>query len=182
VIQRDASTRAMLAEIVPEVVLLIGAAYLFHLAGNFQNQAEPGQLGPGFWPRMAATGLAIALVVRIVQTVRAHKRPIVKLRSELEEEAAEGEIDYTRVAIAVALAVGYVFGTMFLGYLIATAVFLTAFIWIGGQRRWYVPLIAIAGSLASATVFIGIVFVALPTGVGVFDTVTVAIYRLLGLQ
>jgi putative tricarboxylic transport membrane protein len=91
-------------------------------------------------------------------------------------------MDNTRLAIAIALAVGYVFATMFLGYLIATAVFLTAFIWIGGQRRWYVPLIAIAGSLVSVSVFIGIVYVSLPTGVGIFDTITVAIYELLGIQ
>jgi putative tricarboxylic transport membrane protein len=181
VIERDSSIRAVLGEIIPEIALLVGAVYLFYLAGRFEGQADPGQLGPGFWPRMAATGLAIALVVRIFQTVRARNRPIVKIRSEFAEEE-EVEVDWMRLAIAVALVVGYVFGTMFLGYLIATAVFLTAFIWIGGQRRWYVPLIAIAGSLISTYVFIGIVYVALPTGVGVFDTVTVEIYRLLGIQ
>lgn len=182
VIERHASTRAVLAEIVPEIGLLIGAIYFFYLAGRFGGgQTEPGQLGPGFWPRMAATGLAIALVARIFQTVRARNRPIVKVRSEFPEEE-EVEVDWPRVGIAMGLAIGYVLGTMFVGYLIATASFLTAFIWIGGQRRWYVPLIAIAGSLISVYVFIGIVYVALPTGVGIFDTVTVRIYELLGVQ
>lgn len=182
VIERDPSSRALLAELVPAVALLIVAGYLFYLAGDFKGQSEPGQLGPAFWPRMAATGMAIAILVGIVQTVRAHKRPIVRLKSEFEDETPEAPIDYTRTSIAIALAIGYVLATMFLGYLIATAVFLTAFIWIGGQRRWYVPLIAIAGSLVSVVVFIGIVFVSLPTGVGIFDAITVAIYELLGLQ
>ena len=180
VIERDSSWRALAAELVPEVVLLIAAAYAFYLAGNFGGQTDPGQLGPGFWPRMAATGLAIALVVRIVQTVRERNRPIVKLPSEFPEEE-ELEVDWPRVGTAMALAVGYVFATMFIGYLFATAAFLTAFIWLGGQRRWFVPLIACAGALASAYIFIGLVFVALPTGVGVFDTLTVAIYELLGI-
>jgi putative tricarboxylic transport membrane protein len=184
VIERDSSTRALLAEVVPEIALLIGAVYFFYLAGRFGGggQTEPGQLGPGFWPRMAATGLAIALAARIFQTIRARNRPIVKIRSAFPEEEEDVEVDWPRVGIAMGLVIGYVLGTMFIGYLFATAAFLTTFIWIGGQRRWYAPLIAIVGSLISAYVFIGIVYVALPTGVGIFDTVTVRIYELLGIQ
>jgi putative tricarboxylic transport membrane protein len=181
VIERDSSLRAVLSELVPEVVLLIGAGYFFYLAGNFGGQTDPGQLGPGFWPRMAATGLAIALVARIFQIVRARNRPIVKVRSEFPEDD-DVEVDWPRLGTAIALVVGYVLATMFIGYLFATAAFLTAFIWLGGQRRWYVPLIGIAGALVSAIIFIGVVYVALPTGVGVFDTLTVAIYELLGIQ
>jgi putative tricarboxylic transport membrane protein len=181
VIERDSSMRAVLGELVPEIALLIAAGYFFYLAGRFEGQTDPGQLGPGFWPRMAATGLAIALVARIFQIVRARNRPIVKIPSEFPEEE-EAEVDWARLGIAMALAVGYVLGTMFIGYLFATAAFLMAFIWLGGQRRWYVPLIGIAGALVSAYVFIGVVYVALPTGVGLFDTLTVAIYELLGIQ
>jgi putative tricarboxylic transport membrane protein len=181
VIERDTSTRALLGELIPEVALLIGVIYLFYLAGTFGGQTEPGQLGPGFWPRMAATGLGIALLARIFQTVRARNRPIVKVRTEFPEEE-DIPVDWPRVGLAMGLAIGYVLGTMFLGYMITTALFLTAFIWLGGQRRWYVPLVGIAGSLISTYVFIGVVFVALPTGVGVFDTVTVAVYELLGIQ
>ena len=159
VVERPKSTRGLLGEMLPEVALLIGAIYLFYLAGRFGGQADPGQLGPGFWPRMAATGLAIALVVRIVQTVRARNRPIIRLRSALAEEEEVVDVDWRRVGIAIALVVGYVLGSMFIGYLFATAAFLTAFIWIGGQRRWFVPLIASAGALISAYVFIGVVYV-----------------------
>jgi putative tricarboxylic transport membrane protein len=182
VIERDSSTRALLAEIIPEIALLIGAIYLFYLAGRFEGQTDPGQLGPGFWPRMAATGLAIALVARIIQAIRARNRPIVKVRSAFPAEEEEVAVDWVRVGIAMGLAVGYVLATMFIGYLFATVAFLTAFIWLGGERRWFVPLIAIAGALISAYVFIGVVYVSLPTGVGIFDTLTVEIYRLLGIQ
>jgi putative tricarboxylic transport membrane protein len=186
VVERESSPRGLLAEIVPELVLLVIVAYLFYLAGDFKGQAEPGQPGPAFWPRMAAGGMAIALVVSIFQTVRAHGRPIVEVRSEFEgqeeDTTAEAPIDRKRAALAMALVVAYVIATMFLGFLIATAVFLTTFIWLGGQRRWYVPLVAGAGALGCTSVFIGIVYVDLPTGVGVFDSLTVAIYRLLGLE
>ena len=181
VIERDSSWRALAAELVPEVVLLIAAASAFYLAGNFGGQTDPGQLGPGFWPRMAATGLAIALVARIVQIVRARNRPIVKVHSEFEWED-EAPIYWQQVGIAMGLAVAYVYATMFIGFLFGTAVFLSVFIWLGGQRRWFVPLIGAAGALVAAYVFIGVVYVALPTGVGIFDSLTVDIYRALGIQ
>ena len=182
VIERQSSPRTLAAELSTEVVLLAIAVYLFVLAGSFESSSEPGQLGPGFWPRMAAVGLSVALIARMVQTVRARNRPIVKVRSDFDEFEDEAELDWVRLAVGIGLAIGYVLATMFIGYLIATAIFLAIFIWIGGQRSWYVPLIALAGALVLAYVFIGIVFVSLPTGVGIFDTVTVAIYELIGIQ
>jgi putative tricarboxylic transport membrane protein len=181
VIERESPVRSMLAELVPEVVLIGIAIYAFVLAGDFGGQTDPGQLGPGFWPRMAATGLAIALVARIVQIVRARNRPIVKVHSEFEWED-EAPIYWQQVGIAMGLAVAYVYATMFIGFLFGTAVFLSVFIWLGGQRRWFVPLIGAAGALVAAYVFIGVVYVALPTGVGIFDSLTVDIYRALGIQ
>ena len=183
VIERQSSPRTLAAELSTEIVLLAIAVYLFVLAGSFESSSEPGQLGPGFWPRMAAVGLAVALIARMVQTVRARNRPIVKVRSEFDEfEGEQAELDWARLAVGIGLAIGYVLATMFIGYLIATAIFLSAFIWIGGQRAWYVPLIALGGALVLAYVFIGVVFVSLPTGVGIFDTVTVGIYELIGIQ
>jgi hypothetical protein len=71
---------------------------------------------------------------------------------------------------------------MFIGYLFATIAFLAAFAWFGGQRRWYTAVVAVAGGFVMTYIFVGVVYVSVPTGVGVFDTVTVAIYRLLGIQ
>lgn len=173
----------LLRELVPEVVFLLGAVYLFVAAGDFAGRRQPGELGPGFWPRVAALGLAVTLLVRIVQTVRAHRRPVVRVVRDFDDVDGEPETVYWRsVAIAVALAVGYVWATMFVGYLFATMAFLTAFAWLGGQRRWYTPLVGAVGALVLAYVFVGVVYVSVPTGVGVFDTLTVAIYRLLGIQ
>jgi putative tricarboxylic transport membrane protein len=173
----------LLRELAPEVVFLLGAAYLFVAAGDFAGRRQPGELGPGFWPRVAALGLAVTLLVRIVQTVRAHRRPVVRVVRDFDDVDGEPETVYWRsVAIAIALAVGYVWATMFVGFLFATMAFLAAFAWLGGQRRWYTPLVAVVGALVLAYVFVGVVYVSVPTGVGVFDALTVAIYRLLGIQ
>jgi hypothetical protein len=43
-------------------------------------------------------------------------------------------------------------------------------------------VVAVVGGLVMTYVFVGVVYVSVPTGVGVFDTLTVAVYRLLGIQ
>ncbi len=183
VTERHKSAGELTRELVPEIAILLVAMYLYYVAGNFEFQGEAGQLGPGFWPRMAAIGLIVAVLVRMVQTVRDRNRPIVHVVTEFDEyQEEEAELSWPRLWIGLGLAVGYVVATMFIGYLLATALFLGAFIWIGGQRTKWVPLVAILGALVFSYVFIGVVYVSLPTGVGIFDTITVAIYGLLGIQ
>jgi hypothetical protein len=173
----------LVRELVPEVLFLLGTVYLFAAAGDFTGNRKAGELGPAFWPRLVAVGLAVTLLIRIVQTIREHRRPVVRVPSEFDDvDGAPATLHWRSVAVAMALAVGYVWSTMFIGYLFATIAFLAGFAWLGGQRRWYTPAVAIAGGLVMTYVFVGVVYVSVPTGVGVFDTVTVAIYRLLGIQ
>ena len=183
VIERQSSPASLARELLPEVGILLAAAYLFFVAGNFEYQERSGQLCPQFWPRMAAVGLGVAVLVRIVQTIRDRNRPIVRVKTEFDEfQQAEAEVHWPSLWLAIGLVVGYVTSTMFLGYMISTALFLGLFIWLGGQRKWYVTLVAAGGGLLFSFLFVGVVYVSLPTGVGIFDTITVAVYKLLGIQ
>jgi putative tricarboxylic transport membrane protein len=70
-----------------------------------------------------------------------------------------------------------------LGFLLATAGFLFGFIAVGGYRRWGVAAAcAVAGSLAMVVVFMKIVYVSLPLGVGPFRAVSLALLALLGVR
>jgi hypothetical protein len=179
----DRGRGALASALIPELALLAGAVYVFVKAGSFTSSQHAGQLGPAFWPRIAAVGLGVALLVRIVQTIREHRLPVVRKVGEFDDIGVEsGKVNWRTAAIGMGLAAGYVLATMFLGYMFATIVFLAAFIWFGGQRTWYGPIVAIAGGLVMTYVFVGVVYVSVPTGVGVFDTVTVAVYELLGIQ
>jgi hypothetical protein len=95
VIERRTSPMSLARELLPEIGILLAAAYLFYVAGNFEYQERPGQLGPQFWPRMAAVGLGAAVLVRIVQTIRDRNRPIVRVKSEFDEyQHAEAELHW----------------------------------------------------------------------------------------
>lgn len=174
--ERRLSTRSLLLSLVPEVLLFVAAVYLFLATRNFRYVAQPDQIGPGFWPQILCVGVGIGVLVRIGQKLRARKHRIVR------DTASEAdEVRMPRVALGVALVVGYILGMLFLGYILATTLFLVAFIYLGGQRRWYVIPLGIVSSLVFAYVFLKVVYISLPSGVGVFDQLTVLLYELLGI-
>jgi putative tricarboxylic transport membrane protein len=166
----------LLLSVLPEVVLLAATMYLFVVALGFKQVGPSDQIGPGFWPQMLCLGIGIGALVRLGQKLRSPESRVI---GDAASEA--GELRMPRVALGVALVVGYVVGMLFLGYILATALFLIAFIYLGGQRKWYVVPLGIASSLLFAYVFLKVVYIALPSGVGIFDQLTVLLYELLGV-
>jgi putative tricarboxylic transport membrane protein len=174
--ERRPVSRSLLLSVLPEVVLLAATMYLFVVALGFKQVGHSDQIGPGFWPQMLCLGIGIGALVRLGQKLRSPESRVV---GDAASEA--GELRMPRVALGVALVVGYVVGMLFLGYILATALFLIAFIYLGGQRKWYVVPLGIASSLLFAYVFLKVVYIALPSGVGIFDQLTVLLYELLGV-
>ncbi|HEX8259217.1 MAG TPA: tripartite tricarboxylate transporter TctB family protein [Rubrobacteraceae bacterium] len=174
--ERRPVSRSLLLSVLPEVVLLAATMYLFVVALGFKQVGPSDQIGPGFWPQMLCVGIGIGALVRLGQKLRSPESRVV---GDAASEA--GELRMPRVALGVALVVGYVVGMLFLGYILATALFLIAFIYLGGQRQWYVVPLGIASSLLFAYVFLKVVYIALPSGVGIFDQLTVLLYELLGV-
>ena len=174
--ERRPVLRSLLLSILPEVILLAAAVYLFVVALGFKQVGPADQIGPGFWPQVLCVGIGIGALVRLGQKLRSQESRVV---GDAASEA--GELRMPRVALGVALVVGYVVGMLFLGYILATALFLIAFIYLGGQRKWYVVPLGIASSLLFAYVFLKVVYIALPSGVGIFDQLTVLLYELLGV-
>lgn len=174
--ERRPASRSLLLSILPEVVLLAAAVYLFVVALGFRQVGPADQIGPGFWPQVLCVGIGIGALVRLGQKLHSRERQVA---DDATSEA--DELRMPRVALGIALVVGYVVGMLFLGYILATALFLIAFIYLGGQRKWYVVPLGIASSLLFAYVFLKVVYIALPSGVGIFDQLTVLLYELLGV-
>jgi putative tricarboxylic transport membrane protein len=181
-----------LRQILPETTFIVMAAYLWHLAGDFRD-VRGDELGPDFWPRLLTILLALTAGVRLVRKVLALRRVAAANTSAqpgfpeagmpLEVDDGDSEpISRSKAATGIALAIAYVVGVIYLGYLLATVLFLLVFLWLAGKRNWrtIVP-VSVIGAFVFTYMFQKIVFVSLPTGVGVFDSVTVWVYRLVGI-
>lgn len=179
--EKRPSTVQTATSILPEAVLLVAAAYLFLLARGFEQAPEPGQLGPSFWPQVLCVGIAGCSFARLVQKVLAGRRTSVASTAAASNDEDEYEVAWARIGLATALVIGYVLGIVFVGYILATTLFFVAFAYLGGQRQWYVAPLGALSSLALAYVFLKVVYVSLPSGIGVFDQFSVLVYRLLGI-
>ena len=73
---------------------------------------------------------------------------------------------------------GYVAATAVMGWVLASTAFALVFLWLSGHRKpWTLIAVAVVAPQVLAYVFVKVVYIALPTGMGVFDTMTVALYE-----
>jgi putative tricarboxylic transport membrane protein len=95
---------------------------------------------------------------------------------------AEEEFDNRRAALGAAFLILYVAAMPFIGFAIATIVFFLFWLPSGGVRR---PLpvagVAVIGTVVLLFTFVKLTTLPLERGIGVFDGLTVSLYRLLGI-
>jgi putative tricarboxylic transport membrane protein len=158
-------------------LLLGGIAFgLFLDAGRFGALAPPGQIGPGFWPRLVLIGLMVSALVNAAASLRRPSRPSLAA-VPLAREFRRG-----RLALAGGLILGYIGAIELVGFLLATSAFLAAFMALAGLRRPVsLLLIAAIGAGLLTAVFVRVVYLPLPKGWGPFEDVTLTLYRLLRL-
>lgn len=172
-------------KIVPELAALCLCVVLWIPTNEFTSSV--GGPGPAMYPRILIGLLAVAMVVRLAQQLRGDRIATVgEAASDAPpEEGVEFDdslIDSRRVWVAIALSVLYVLATLYLGWLIATFVFTIVFLVMAGKRNALVIApTAFVCAFGLAYVFIKIVYISLPTGVGVFDLVTVRLFELMGI-
>lgn len=170
--------------LLPEAVTLALCAVLWDATSEWKSSV--GGPGPAFYPRMLILLLALAMVVRLVHDLRAIRRgtPVTAEEDVVIEEGAELDaslIEDRRVLVAVALSAGYVLATLFLGWVIATFCMVVVFLALTGRRNPLIVVpVALLLSVGFAYVFVKVVYISLPTGVGPFDYATVLLFELLG--
>lgn len=172
------------ARTLPEVVVIALCVPMWSVTSEWTSTV--GGPGPAFYPRLLIALLALAMVVRIVHEVVSIRRGVPEEHEEAAlEEGVEMDtslLDMRRVAVAIALSVAYVVGSLFLGWVLATFLLVIAFLWLAGKRNLLITVpVSLVFSLSMAYVFVKIVYISLPTGVGAFDQFTVLLFELLGV-
>jgi hypothetical protein len=157
----------------PLLGVVIALALLVASRG-LDTVSAPGQLGPSFWPRLVLAGLVLACLAKAWEEARRSVRDA--------GEADAPPLARVRLAAAIALIVLYVVLTPLLGFLLATATFIAAFLALCGARA---PLVlaanAVAGTVLLLYLFVKLVYLPLPKGAGPFEPFTLAVYRALAI-
>jgi hypothetical protein len=171
--------------VVPYVALLAGAAFLYSRTAAIAALGRPGQLGPDFWPRAVLVLLMLVCVFEIARVLLAGKAPAIA--PEPAAKAAESEEEGPRypglLAAGIVLTALYVPGMEVLGFFLATVLYLAGFMLVGRYRRpGVIVASSVVGSLAFVFVFMKIVYVSLPLGVGPFLMLSTWLMAMLGIH
>lgn len=161
-----------LARVVAPLAGVIVAVALFIDTRGLDDVARDGQLGPGFWPRLVLGGLGLACAAKVIENRR---RPAL---SDGARAAGLAGVRRDALAAAITSIVLYVVLTPWLGFPLVTAGFIGVFMVLAGSRSPVaIGLAAIAGTVVLLYVFVKLVYLPLPKGDGVFETLTLALYR-----
>jgi putative tricarboxylic transport membrane protein len=154
---------------------LVLALGLLAATRGLDDLAREGQLGAGFWPRMVLGGLAVVCVVRVITASRGS--PADRIVSGSATPMARGPL-----ALAIGLILLYVIVVPLIGFPLATGGFIATFMIAAGARQATRVIVAsVGGTIGLLYLFIKVVYLPLPKGAGPFETVTLSLYRLLGI-
>ncbi len=169
------------ARALPGPIVIAALAILgFVVAGRRDTYTEPGQLNAAFWPRTIFVLLILACMAKSWSQLSARRISSIGSATIAEAEEPPAETDPRKLWAGIALIVGFVAGIELIGFALACFLFLLGFIYLGGWRGLLsLAGFSLAGTVVMLYVFVKVVYLPLPKGLGVFEDVTVALYRVL---
>ena len=159
----------------PFATVLVAAIALavLHQGSDTALVVDQEALGPASWPRVMLLGLLLSGVVwgltRGFSTNDAERSP--------DGDSGKDNAKLICGAVAVVL---YGIAMIYIGFALATFLFLVAWFALGGMGR-VLPAMTYSflGTLATLYLFLKVAYLPLPRGVGFMDTLTVQLYHLL---
>ncbi len=167
----------------PYVVGVAIAALLYHFAQAIEYSARPNMLGPDFWPKMAIGLMAAVCLFEIARALLGMCAETHGVADLLEKDAAEEPAKTYPWLLAGGIVLVLVYAALvdILGFLLASFLFLAAFMYLGRYRNhvavWSTSAVI---TLMAALLFMRFAYVSLPRGEPPFDAFTDFIRIILG--
>ena len=176
---------SLVRSILPYVVGLGIAVVLYIYAGTIDYTPRGHELGPEFWPRLAILLMAVSCVWELSRRVIAGNKDATGIIEALDREPHEEEAApaYPRLLIGgIVLMAIYAVAVPYLGFILGTFLFLTAFMYVGRYRdHGAIWLTSTAVTVLCGVLFLRVAYVSLPRGIAPFDRVTDIFFAIPGL-
>jgi hypothetical protein len=157
--------------ILPYAALFVLAAWFYYLASHIDFTQRGDNPGPDFWPKLALAAIMIVCVIQGVRLAISNSAPY-RAADDASAAADEHSAPRSMKLLAAGLILTFAYGALIgvLGFLIATILFMSFFMYAG--KYWShltIWLSSIIGAVTMTILFQKIVYVSLPRGVYPFD-------------
>jgi len=183
----------MSRQLVAPALGVIASCVLLLATAGLDQGVPGGRLGPAFWPRLVLACLAGTCLVRVAGSLRGRSTTATAGPGEAVSDAtgvlrdatvavgsAPAPIARARLGAAMTLILLYVAAAPVTGFPLATLGFVAGFMWVSGARSAPgIAAAAVLGTVGLIYLFVKAVYLPLPKGDGVFEAVTLALYRVL---
>jgi hypothetical protein len=174
--------------VLPHGLLLVATVVLYWAATRIQVNVGAGRIGPDAWPKaiLVIMGLLCAWeMARRLATRRRDGAARVPASTPVagDDPQSTAAMHVGKLAAGAGLVFAYVVTVPWLGFFVATVVFLAAFPVCGGMRRPVLTTaLGLAGGLALVVVFMRVAYISLPLGEGPFRALSLALLSAIGVS
>jgi putative tricarboxylic transport membrane protein len=184
---------ARLGRMIPYAIILAAACALLYQTGKFDYDKLAAGIGPDAWPRLILSLMVAACVYEIVRLAVFWRGEVTS--SDIDSQA---EIDLAMpddgappaiprnlltATMALGVIVAYLLSLPYLGFFLATFLFVGTFALIAGYRRiGIVVSVALGLTLLFMIMFMRVIYVSLPIGVEPFSRVSLWLMKILGIS
>ena len=165
-----------LGEIKGVLIIFSLALYFYSLASPLEEFSPPGQLGPAFWPKLSLLFLMIGCGIKAGETYYSRR----KKSAPEEQTSVYPPANFLKLGVMIGLIILVVIGMETIGFLLANFLFLILFMRVAGvKRKFPLFLTSFLGTIILLFIFVKIVYLPLPRGQGIFNDLTIYLYRIL---
>jgi uncharacterized membrane protein (DUF485 family) len=134
------------------------------------GQGRPGEVGSGLWPFMALSVSLALSVLMLIAGVKKYRAAAGEAPPELSAEAvAEKRRQRTTVTLSIVTFLAYILLMPWIGFILATLIYILAFaLALGERRRWVLTVSPFLVTAVIIGVFAKFITIPFPKGIGVF--------------
>jgi len=147
------------------------AFFGFMLVETFEllGKGRAGEVGSGMWPFMALSISTLLSVLMLISNIRKSRAAGPGVQELSAETIAEKRHARVTVTLSVVCFLAYIIVTPWIGFIIATLLFILAFaLVLGERRRWVLAISPVLMTAVIIAVFAKFITIPFPKGIGVF--------------
>ena len=147
------------------------AFFGFMLFETFEllGQGRPGEVGSGLWPFMALAISTLLSILILIANIRKYKAGGPGAQELTAEAIAAKRRARITVTLSIVCFITYIIVTPWIGFIIATLLYILVFaLVLGERRRWVLAISPVLMTAVIMGVFAKFITIPFPKGVGVF--------------
>jgi putative tricarboxylic transport membrane protein len=156
-------------EIIFSVVCIAFFGFMLFETFELLGQGRPGEVGSGLWPFMALAISTLLSVLILIANIRKSKAGGPGAQELTAEAIAAKRRARITVTLSIVCFITYIIVTPWIGFIIATLLYILVFaLVLGERRRWVLAISPVLMTAVIMGVFAKFITIPFPKGVGVF--------------